>query len=81
MRDDLIPQVVGEGGSSAADDGNEMFLPKLDVFSGNGGDADDGDEMVLPKLDVFSGNVAAVIVRWYNLVSHAGGTYCLFIFL
>ena len=29
----------------------------------------------------FFGNVVAVIVRWYELVSHSGGTYFLFIFL
>ena len=60
MRDELEPQVEGEGGSGAAED---------------------GDEMVLPKLDGFFGNVAAVIIRWYKMVSHYGGMYCLFIFL
>ena len=40
--------------------------------------AEDSDEMVLSKLDGFSGNVAAVIVWWYELVNHYGGTYCYF---
>ena len=48
---------------------------------GGSGAAEDGDEMVLPKLDGFFGDVVVVIVQWYELVSHAGGKYCLFIFI
>ena len=47
---------------------------------GGSGTAEDSNEMALPKLDGFFGNVAAVIGRWCDLVSHTGGTYCLFIF-
>ena len=42
---------------------------------------EDSDEIVPPKLDGVLGNVAAVIVQLYELVSHARGRYCLFIFL
>ena len=48
---------------------------------GGSGVAGDSNEIVLPKLYGFFGDVAAVIVRWYKLVSYAGGMYCLFIFL
>ena len=50
---------------------------------GKGGSsaAEDGDETDLPNLDGFFRDVAAVIVRWYELVSHARGTYRLFKFL
>ena len=30
--DDLAPQVEGGGGSGAAEDGDGIFLPKLDEF-------------------------------------------------
>ena len=56
------------------------LAPQIEVGCGSGA-AEDGDEMVLPKLDGFFGYVAAVIVWWYDMVSHAEGTYCLFIFL
>ena len=56
----MAPQVEGKGCSGAAED---------------------IDEIVIPKLDGFFGDVVAVIVRWYELISHAGGTYCFFIFL
>ena len=59
LLDDLEIQVEGEGGSSTADYGGEI---------------------VLPKLDRIFGDVPAVIIRWCKLVSHAGGTYYLFIF-
>ena len=47
---------------------------------GDSGAVEDIDEVFLTKLDECFGDVAAVIVRWYELVSHAGGTYCLFIY-
>ena len=52
-------------------------------MEGGGGnsDAKDYNKMVLTKLDDLFGNVSAVTVRWYVLVSHARGTYSLFIFL
>ena len=60
LQDNMAPQVEGEGGSNATDNGNDM---------------------VLPKLDSFSENFVVVIIWWYDLVSHAGGTYCLSIFM